>query len=122
MDTWSLGWLGSGLLVWIIGFVRAGSTNKKNGLLVEQSFIHPPFFIYLVCGMPKAQNIPPGVMSVPGLMSQLVGLFWLAYGLTDFGLPPQKVELQILIWFIGTMVLIPLYVLRLYNRNRYMGD
>ena len=61
-----------GICLWLIGFIRVGKI-VEDGLLVNKTFVRPTFFIYLICGMPKAPNIPRGVIVIPSLMLQPQG-------------------------------------------------
>lgn len=115
MDSWSTFWIVSGLGLWTYGFVTVGRP-RETGFLVDKSFVRPPFFIYLICGMPKAKNIPVGVMSIPALIGQLAGWLWLIVGLTYFF--TQSIALHVWLFFIGTILII-IYALVLFNRNLY---
>lgn len=109
--------IGAGIFIWILGFIRVGRV-RENDMLVSRTFVRPPFFIYLLCGMPRARNIPKGIMAIPALFGQLQGLFWILCGLIFPYLPSQKLILQGSIFLIG-MILIMVYVLTLYERRAY---
>ena|SRR5215203_5502121 len=109
--------IGAGVFIWILGFIRVGRV-RENDVLVNRTFVRPPFVIYLVCGMPRARNIPKGVMAIPSLFGQLQGLFWIFCGLIFPYLPSQKLIFQGSIFLIG-IVLIMVYILKLYERRAY---
>lgn len=115
--TWHEMWIGFGVFFWIIGYVRVGRV-RENDLLVDRTFVRPPFVIYLVCGMPRARNIPKGVMAIPSLFGQLQGLFWILYGLIFHICQVKNLFVQGSIFLIG-MVLTMVYVLTLYERRAY---
>jgi hypothetical protein len=108
-----------GVIVWIIGFVRVGRTIE-DGLLVNRTFVRPPFFIYLLCGMPRARHIPAGVMAIPSLFLQLHGLFSIICGLITILVTPNIV-LAGGVYILG-IVLIVIYILVLYKNNSYNID
>lgn len=105
-----------GVFFWIIGFVRVGQI-VEDGLSVNKTFVRPPFFIYLICGMPKARNIPPGVMVIPSLMLQLQGLLLVICGLISLVLT-TNVSIVGGVYVCGTILTIR-YMLVLYKRNSY---
>jgi hypothetical protein len=118
--TWREMWIGFGVFVWIAGYIRVGRV-RENDVLVNRTFVRPPFFIYLLCGMPKARNIPKGVMAIPSVFAQLQGIFWLLFGLTNPDLNIQKPIIQEITFLIGTISII-VYVWILYKRNEYRID
>jgi len=109
-------WIGMGVFCWVFGFIRVGRVEKY-GLLIERTFVSPPSFIYLICGMPKAQSVPLGVMALYSLLLQLFGLFWIAYGLISSYLPDQGI-IRYGVFLCG-MFLIVIYGWILYRRNSY---
>ncbi len=110
-------WIGFGVFIWIVGFIRVGKV-RENDVLVNRTFVRPPYFVYLICGLPKARNVLKGVMAIPSLFGQLQGLFWILFGLILPYLPSQKFILQGFIFLIG-IVLIMVYILNLYKRRAY---
>ncbi|MGB8984095.1 MAG: hypothetical protein WCC12_19660 [Anaerolineales bacterium] len=112
MYTWSIEWIGLGLLIWILGYRRVKDANKIG--LSEMGFVHPPFLIYLVCGLPKAPYLPRGVMPIPPLLGQLAGLLWIVLGLIFSFI--QNIFLLVLL--IGTVMILT-YVWILSKRNLY---
>ena len=105
-----------GVSLWIIGFFRVGRT-VEDGLLVNKTFVRPPFFIYFICGLPKSKNIPSGVISIPSLFLQLQGLLLIISGLITI-LVTQNIVLVGGLHLLG-LVLIIVYVLGLYKNNSY---
>jgi hypothetical protein len=118
MDQWSAFWIVGGTVFWIYGFITVGR-KRKTGFLVDESFVHPPFIIYLICGMPKAKNIPASVMAIPSLSSQLGGWVWIISGLLYIF--TRDVFLQAWPFCIGTFLVVA-YALVLFNRNLYRGE
>lgn len=117
MDNWSELWIGMGIFLWILGFLRAGD-KRETGFLIDKSFVHPPFFIYFICGMPKVRNTPPGIMAVSAVWLQLIGLLWIIYGLIYPYLDNQNLILQGILINIG-IILIFVYGWVLYKRTPY---
>ena len=117
MDGWSAMFIGVGLFLWVFGFIKVGR-KRETGFSIDKSFVRPPFFIYLICGMPKAQNIPRGIMSVSAVWSQLIGLLWVGYGIVYPFLQNQNLWLQGILLNIG-IILIFAYGWFLYKRNIY---
>ncbi|MFZ5909216.1 MAG: hypothetical protein ACOYYU_04300 [Chloroflexota bacterium] len=115
---WSM--IGLGMFAWAYGFIRVGYI-KKNSLWLERAFVYPPYLIYLICGMPKAKNIPNGVMALTSLIFQLQGLLWIAYGLVYPYLETINIIIQGILLSTG-MVLIIIYGWSLYKRNLYKID
>ncbi len=118
--TWREMWIGFGVFIWIVGYARVGHV-RKNDVLVNQTFVRPPFFIYLICGMPKARNIPKGVMAIPSVLAQLHGLFWILFGLIYPDVNVQNLTAQEIFFLVGTVLIIA-YVWVLYKRNEYRVD
>jgi hypothetical protein len=113
-------WIGFGIIAWIFNFMTVGR-RIKNGAPLEGSFVRPPFFVYLICGMPKARNIPSGVMGGRALAGQLIGIFAVIYGLIYPYLPAETLLYQaILVYLVG--ILDYLYVLMLQKRHPYNID
>ncbi len=114
---WREIWLGLGILSWLSGFIRVGYI-RRNGTLMQRTFVRPPFLIFLICGMPKSRAIPVGVMAIPALMLQLQGVLWTVYGLIYPYLQNRNLVLHGIVLFIG-MVLIIVYAWMLRNQNSY---
>ena len=108
-----------GAFLWVLGFFRVGRTIE-DGLLVNKTFVRPPFLIYLICGLPKSQNIPPGTMAIPSLFLSLHGLLLIILGLISV-LVIQNIILVGVMYLLG-LVLIILYVLSLYKNHSYKID
>ena len=108
-----------GVFAWVIGFFRVGRT-VEDGLLVNKTFVRPPFFIYLICGLPKSKNIPAGVMAIPSLFLQLQGLLLIISGLITVLVTQNLVLVGALHLFV--LVLIMAYILYLYKNNSYKID
>lgn len=117
MTMWTKIWVGLGMFIWFIGFVNAGKT-RKNMMPFERSFVRPPYLVYLLCGLPKAQNIPSGVMSVLSVIGQLNGLLWIIFGLVSPSLASLTPLTQGILLNIF-MLLIVLYGWFLYRRSLY---
>ena len=105
-----------GVFLWILGFIRVGKI-VEDGLLINKTFVHPPFFIYLLCGMPKARNIHSGVMAIPSLMLQLQGLLLIVCGLISLTLVTNL--LIVGGFYLSGIILTMRYILILYNRNSH---
>jgi len=82
-----------GIIFWLIGFFRAGFRFLE-GPPFLRSFIRPPFFIYLLCGLPKASNIPKGVISTGAALSQFWGILYVTYGIVSNRLTEQNVYIH----------------------------
>jgi hypothetical protein len=108
-----------GVSLWIIGFFKVGRT-VEDGLLVNKTFVRPPFFLYLICGLPKSKNISSGVVSIPSLFLQLQGLLFIISGLITI-MVTQNIVLVGGLHLLG-LVLIIVYVLGLYKNNSYKID
>jgi hypothetical protein len=108
-----------GAVLWVIGFFRVGRT-VEDGLLVNRTFARPPRFIYLICGLPKSQNIPPGTMAIPSLFLQLHGLLLIICGLITV-LVTQNIFLVGCLYILGLVLLIK-YIIVLYKNNAYKMD
>ena len=113
--TWSELWIFSGVLGWVLGWIRVGKV-RQIGLPIDKAFVRPPFIIYLACGLPRARNIPKGVMAVSALGLQLVGLLWFFYGITYSYWPIKNQYVHGTILCIG-IVLILIYCWTLYKRS-----
>ncbi len=118
--TWLEMWIAFGLFIYIVGFLRVGRV-RKTAVVVNQTFVRPPFFIYLICGMPKAHNIPKGVMAVPSIFAQLQGIFWILFGLTNPDFNIQNPTVQEITFVIGNLSIV-VYVWILYKQNKYKTD
>jgi hypothetical protein len=108
-----------GVFLWVIGFFRVGRTIE-DGLLVNKTFVRPPFLIYLICGLPKSQNIPPGSMAIPSLFLQLNGLLLVICGVIVV-MVTQNIILVGGLYILG-LVLIIIYILALFKNNSYNID
>jgi len=108
-----------GVFLWVIGFFRVGRTIE-DGLLVNKTFVRPPFLIYLICGLPKSQNIPPGSMAIPSLFLQLHGLLLIICGLIVV-LVTRNIILAGVLYVLG-LVLIIIYILTLSKNTSYKID
>lgn len=117
---WSELWIGYGIFNWVLGFMGT-IYRKKIGMPIEKFLARPPFLIYLVCGMPRAQDIPPGVMVIPALIVQLMGLSWVAYGLIYPYLPAGTIDYQIYVIGLGAILFV-VYGWILYKRNLYKDE
>lgn len=105
-----------GLFLWIFGFIRVGQT-VQDGLLINKTFVRPHFLIYLICGMPKARNVPHGVVAIPSLLLQLHGLLLIICGLISLVLTRSIAVIGGIYICVG--LLIVGYILLLYKRNSY---
>lgn len=105
-----------GICLWVIGFIRVGKI-VDDGLLVNKTFVRSPFFIYLICGLPKAPNIPRGVIAIPSLMLQLQGLLLIICGVISLILTTNIMIVGGI--YICMTILIIGYILFLYGRNAY---
>lgn len=110
-------WVVLGAVSWCAGFFQAGFSDEK-GQKISQVFVRPPFLIYLLCGLPKASNIPKGVIALRSLMSQLQGILFLSYGIIHAHLPNQNFNLHMVIMFI-LINIIYLFCWLLYKRYPY---
>ena len=117
MESWSALWVGAGIALWIFGFIRVGN-KRETGFTIDKSFVRPPFFIYLLCGMLKARNIPSGIVAVSSIWSQLIGVLWIGYGVMYPFLHNQNLLFQGILLNVG-MILIFVYGWVLYKRNLY---
>jgi hypothetical protein len=98
-EMWTGLWLVLGVSSWLLGFFRAGFAREEGPLFVR-SFIRPPFLIYLLCGFPRATNIPKGVIATGSVGSQLLGILLIAYSIV-FNYPSnQNIFIHALILFI----------------------
>ena len=105
-----------GVFFWILGFIRVGRI-VEDGLVVNKTFVRPPLFIYLICGMPKARNIQPGVMAIPSLMLQLQGLLLIVCGLISLTLTTNLIAVGG--FYVCGIILTMRYILVLYKRNSH---
>lgn len=110
-------WIGLGIFVWLIGFLKVGYFDEK-GYLMKRTFLRPPFLIYLICGLPKARNIPSGVMAILALIAQLQGILLIVYGIIYWYWPNHNFTLHGIILFAGT-ILINIFAWKLYKRYPY---
>jgi hypothetical protein len=106
-----------GLALWVIGYFRVGKI-VNDGLLVNKTYVRPPFFIYLLCGLPKARNIPAGVMAIPSLLLQLQGLLFLICGLIDLVQPDENLLLLGGFYIVGTVFTV-IYILDLFRKKSF---
>ena len=113
---WNILWLGSGILFWVMGFVRVGHTNDREPL--GKAFLLPPQVIYLMCGQPHAANIPHGVMGFSALVGQLAGILFVLCGILFSFLLRNDFVAQIWILGIGSIVVL-IIVYMLYQRYQY---
>jgi hypothetical protein len=74
-----LSWLILPILIWIIGYLGSKEDdNYQDKVRFRRVKPHP--IIYLICGKPKAPNIPAGVLVVNLMWRQLFGILLLIYG------------------------------------------
>jgi hypothetical protein len=109
-----------GLALWVIGYFRVGKI-VNDGLLVNKTYVRPPFIIYLLCGLPKAINIPAGIMAIPSLLLQLQGLLFLICGLIDLVQPDENLLLLGGFYILGTVFTI-IYILDLCKNYSFKDD
>jgi len=114
---WYEMWIGFGILFWLLGFLRAGYTRERGNLL-NKVYVRPPQVIYLVCGLPKASNLPHGVMAVLALMVQLQGILFIVYGIICYFWRDRNFALDGFLLLIGT-ILICSFSWQLYKRDPY---
>ena len=117
---WVFIWISAGIFFWLAGYFTAG-VIEDNGATIQKALLRPPFYIYLICGRPKAPNIPQGVISVRALMSQLQGILFLSYGVIYYFLAEHNLSLHIAVLIITTLLIYVfswwLYKLHPYNTN-----
>ncbi len=114
-EIWQL-WAVMGILCWVVGFIRAGLGNIR-GSPKDSAFISPAW-IYLLCGQPRTQKLPRGVMWAAVAIVQLQGLLLLVLALTAYLAPRIDPLVQTFVMFIGTVVLC-IAVFRLYKKYPY---
>jgi len=113
-------WIILGAFLWFSGFFRAGSFEEK-GPPISKAFVRPPFLIYLLCGRPKALNIPKGVVALRSLITQLQGILFVAYGLAYDFLPSHDFNFQMIIMFFAVIAIF-LFCWLLYKRYPYLEN
>lgn len=106
-----------GILGWLIGFLRAGSLEK--GRLFGEAFVRPPFLVYLLCGFSRASNIPKGVVALRSLMSQLLGVVTILYGVASAYLVNRYLSLGMLFLALAGFGIVG-FCLQLYKRYPYI--
>ncbi|MBK9781906.1 MAG: hypothetical protein IPP55_17985 [Anaerolineales bacterium] len=79
-----------GIFFWLIGFFRAGFRFLE-GPPFLRSFIRLPFLIYLLCGLPRASNLPKGVISTGAVLSQFWGILYVTYGIVSNRLTEENI-------------------------------
>lgn len=111
-------WIVLGIFGWLAGFFRAGFA-EKDGYKINRVFVRPPFLVYLLCGLPRASNIPRGVIALRSLMSQLLGILILMYGIISNYLPVRHLILEmVFMLLVGSGVIG--FCLLLYKRSPYI--
>ena len=113
-------WIVLGVFSWLIGFIGAGRTLER-GSLLNKVYVRPPFWIYLICGLPKASNIPPGVMGLLALVGQLQGILLIVFGAIYYFWPNQNFMLYGSFLLLGISLLY-VYGSNLYKRHRYKAE
>ncbi len=96
-------WLAFAVLLWIVGFFRAGFA-KANRLALDRAFVRPPVVIYTLCGRPRIQGVPKGVVSLSALLAQLQAIYLAACAIAFYAIRIVSATLQTFIVFLGTIV------------------
>jgi hypothetical protein len=109
-----------GFAFWVIGYLRVGKI-VDDGLLANKTYVRPPYLIYLLCGLPKAKNIPAGVMAIPSLFLQFQGMLLLLCGLIDLVQPKENLLLLGGFYILGT-VFTMIYILGLFKKKSFKDD
>jgi hypothetical protein len=117
---WSETWIGLGALLWLFGFFRARYVDEKKSP-IERSLVRPPFLVYLLCGLPKARNLPRGVMAMVSIIGQLQGISFIVYGMIYHYWPNQNFTLHGFLLFSG-MILFFIYGWTLYKQHPYKTE
>lgn len=68
-------WFIFSLMLWLIGFLRTKMSSRGDQILLS-----PPFWFTILCGRPKVNGLPKGVLHAAGVWLQLTGLVMLIYG------------------------------------------
>jgi hypothetical protein len=90
-DMWPWIWIIIGAVGWLWGYYRAGIINLEGSQFIR-SFIRPPFFIYLLCGLPSVPTNPKGVIATSSVLGQLGGIIFITYGILYGYLPNQNLQ------------------------------
>jgi len=117
---WNWLWVILGLFFWFVGYFQSGF-SKEDGSEISKAFVQPPFLIYLLCGLPRASNVPKGVIALRSLMAQLQGILFTTYGTTCDYLPINDLSNQVIVLsFAGFSILWLCWLM--YKRFPYLAN
>lgn len=74
-------WVLFALVFWLGGY-RSINVTKDNFMFpFIGNFIHPPKWLFFLCGQPRSHQLPYGVISGNALTLQILGILLAVYGI-----------------------------------------